>query len=372
MKTIAFYLPQFHEVEENSKWWGEGYTEWVSVREAKPLYPGHYQPEEPLHDYYYDLTDPETLVWQAELARENGVYGFCFYHYWFSRKLILEKPAELLLKHKEIDIHFCFSWANETWKRTWSRDEGNSWNALHDEGMLKKTQSVLLKQEYGDREEWYDHFMYLLPFFEDKRYIKVDNKPMLLLYKPRDIKCLNTMMKLWDQLAVEHGYDGLYIIATNDCDIQNPYIEANAVFEPAYMIRHPGKKESMADDYIHKKRETGKKIPLVYSYRHAWKKILNRELSGTRKTFLGGFVNFDKTPREGKNALLYIGASPRRFKKYFKQLVQKGIGQNLEFVFLNAWNEWGEGAHLEPDKKHGMKYLNAVKEVMEEMEEDFF
>ncbi len=364
MKTIAFYLPQFHEIPENNAWWGKGYTEWVSVREAKPLYLGHYQPTEPLDDNYYDLTNSETLEWQAKLAKEYGVYGFCFYHYWFSGKLILEKPAELLLKHKEIDLHFCFSWANESWIRTWNREEGNSWNVVYDDKIQNKSDGMLLKQEYGDKKEWVNHFFYLLPFFQDSRYIKKDGEPVILLYKPREIKCIHSMLKTWNELAVLNGFSGLYVVATNDCSIQNPFIRANAIFEPAYLTKHLNKLQSFIFDYVCKKRREGKKIPLIRSYHYAWKKILGRKFQGSRKTFLGGFVKFDKTPREGKNAWMYIGASPERFHKYFERLVHMSVGLENEFVFLNAWNEWGEGAYLEPDKKNGTAYLKAVKDVM--------
>lgn len=371
MKVMVFYLPQFHETMENNRWWGKGYTEWVGVREARPLYPGHYQPTEPASDNYYDLTNPETLRWQAKLAKENEIYGFCFYHYWFGRKLILEKPAQLLLENKDIQMNFCFSWANETWKRTWSRQEGNSWNVVYDEGMPQQTQGILMKQEYGDRSEWHDHFMYFLPFFQDERYIKVDHKPVLILYKPREIKCLHAMLKMWNQLAVESGFAGLYIIATNDWDVQNPYIEANVIFEPAYSVKNPTAWRSIVNEYVYKKREKGRKIPLIYSYSHTWEKILSRQIQSSRKTFLGGFVKFDKTPREGKNASLYLGASPEKFKKYFNRLVQMGKRMDHEFVFLNAWNEWGEGAYLEPDKKYGKKYLYAVRDVMRALDEDY-
>ena len=369
MKAIAFYLPQFHEVEENSRWWGEGYTEWVGVRGAKPLYPGHYQPTEPLNDNYYDLMDPKTLMWQAKLAKENGIYAFCFYHYWFSGKLILEKPAEMLLKQKEIDIHFCFSWANETWTRTWEI-KGNAWNIAYDDKAERKDNGILIEQKYGNRDEWREHFMYLLPFFQDERYIKIDNKPVFLFYKIREIECLNSMLKMWNQLAVEQGFDGIYIIATNDCDIQNKYITANAIFEPPYLWAHSGRCRKIVDEYAYKKYEKGKKFPRIHFYQYEWKRILRREFHGTRKTFLGGFVNFDKTPREGKKALLYVGASPRRFKKFFNKLVQKANKLGDEFVFLNAWNEWGEGAYLEPDKKYGTKYLDAVRKVMESVSKE--
>ena len=160
MKIIAFYLPQFHNIPENDEWWGDGFTEWVNVKKAKPLFDGHVQPKEPLNDNYYNLLDDNIKIWQAKIAKEYGVYGFCYYHYWFNGKLLLEKPMEQMLNNKKIDIPFCISWANEPWTKAWVNEK-----------------KVLIPQSYGGVNEWKEHFDYLLPFFKDERYIKVHNKP---------------------------------------------------------------------------------------------------------------------------------------------------------------------------------------------------
>lgn len=367
MKAIAYYLPQFHEIPENNEWWGKGYTEWESVRKAKPLYPSHYQPTEPMKDYYYDLSEKSAIEWQVSLAKEYGLYGFCFHHYWFGEKMLLEKPAEIFFAEKDLEFHFCFSWANESWKRTWSAVEGNGWNDVYDTDVNHdRTKSgMLMKQEYGDRENWDKHFMYLLSFFQDNRYIRIDDKPVFIIYHAKDIPCLHSMLRRWDFLAKQNGLKGIYIISTNNTDIQNKYINANVIYEPVYSFRRgQGRFNEILFIYADKRRKKGKKAPWLYSYDATWKNILNRNVNSNRRTYLGGFVAFDKTPREGKNALLYLGASPKKFKKNFKKLVDKSKQLGNEFVFVNAWNEWGEGCYLEPDKKHRTKYLEAIRDVI--------
>ena len=168
MKIIAFYLPQFHNIPENDEWWGNGFTEWTNVKKAKPIFEGHQQPKVPLNNNYYNLLDDNVKVWQADLAKKYGVYGFCYYHYWFNGKMLLEKPMEQMLENKEVDIPFCISWANEPWTKAWVGDE----------------KKMLIAQEYGQEEEWKEHFMYLLPFFKDERYIKKDGKPFFIFYRP--------------------------------------------------------------------------------------------------------------------------------------------------------------------------------------------
>ncbi|MCD7820315.1 MAG: glycoside hydrolase family 99-like domain-containing protein, partial [Lachnospiraceae bacterium] len=172
VKIIPFYLPQFHTIPENDKWWGKGFTEWTNVRKAVPLFEGHQQPKLPLGDHFYNLLDDETKIWQAELAKQYGIFGFCYYHYWFKNgKRLLEKPAEQMLKNKDIDLPFCFCWANENWSRNW--DGGNH--------------EIIMAQEYGGKREWEMHFQYLLPFFRDKRYITMNGKPLFIIYKPEQI-----------------------------------------------------------------------------------------------------------------------------------------------------------------------------------------
>ena len=193
IKIITFYLPQFHTIPENDNWWGEGFTEWTNVRKAQPLFPGHDQPRIPL-DGEYNLLDDNVKIRQAEQAKAHGVYGFCYYHYWFKNgRQLLEKPAEQMLLNPEVDIPFCFSWANENWSKNW--DGGN--------------REVIMEQDYGGKEDWEKHFQYLLPFFRDERYITVDGKPLFVIYKPDQIIDLYQMTIYWRKRAVEEGFPGL-------------------------------------------------------------------------------------------------------------------------------------------------------------------
>ena len=198
MKIITFYLPQFHEIPENNEWWGKGFTEWVNVKKAQPLYEGHEQPRVPLNENYYNLLDPNVQVWQAKIAKEYGVYGFCYYHYWFNGKLLLEKPMENMLKNRDIDIPFCVCWANEPWTRAWVGET-----------------KVLIPQLYGEKREWKEHFDYLLPFFKDSRYICDDGKPLVVIYRPEVIECLNEMLDYWNELAIQEGFEGVLNIISN-------------------------------------------------------------------------------------------------------------------------------------------------------------
>lgn len=223
MKIIAFYLPQFHNIPENDEWWGDGFTEWVNVKAAKPLFEGHQQPKVPLNDNYYNLLDDNVKIWQAKIAKEHGVYGFCYYHYWFSGKMLLEKPMEQMLKNKAVDIPFCISWANETWTKAWVNDE----------------KKVLILQKYGEKDEWKQHFDYLLPFFKDDRYIKENNKPLFIIYRPEVVECLNEMLDYWNQLAIENGFDGMcFAYQTINMDITNgsdtSRFDYDIEFQPSY------------------------------------------------------------------------------------------------------------------------------------------
>ena len=365
LKVLAYYLPQYHETDENNKWWGKGFTEWTSVKESKPLYLGHYQPTVPLNENYYDLSDADTLRWQAKLAKEYSIYGFCIHHYWFKGKQLLQKPAELLLENKDIDINYCFSWANESWTRTWNRGEGNAWSVKGDSEKKKSGDGMLMLQEYGKKDDWEKHFYYLLNFFKDKRYIKEENKPVFLIYHPEKIQCLHSMLKCWDSLAKANGFSGMHIVATNNLKIQDENIAANVIFEPVYYFNEGTKylNEMTFDivSYIRRKKSTSV-LPL--SYRRCWENIINRDYESVRKTYYGCMVSFDKTPREGKNATIYLGANPRKFAKYICKLVKMSVERKNEYLFINAWNEWGEGCALEPNMKYKYAYLDAVSKAM--------
>ncbi len=228
MKIMVMYLPQYHRIKENDEWWEPGYTEWTAVKRAQPLYQNHIQPKIPLNDNYYDLSDTKasTWKWQAYLANKYGIYGFCIYHYWFETgSQLLEKPMEILLEHPEIDIRYCVCWANETWTRTW----------------YDLNEQILKKQKYGNISDWKDHFNYLLKFFRDKRYIKIDNKPMIHIHRTFEIKKMAEMREVWETLAQINGFSGIYIVSGNTfekIDNRAELFDAYYNFEPSFTFRH--------------------------------------------------------------------------------------------------------------------------------------
>jgi hypothetical protein len=348
MKIIALYLPQFHRVAENDKWWGEGFTDWESVRRAKPMFKGHYQPHVPLDENYYNLLDKKTMEWQADLMKKYGVDGLCFYHYWFENgKQILEQPAENLLKWTDIDMPFCFSWANETWARSWSGIQGaNVWSEVG-EGSKGKDDGILLRQEYGKEADWKEHFMYLLPFFKDSRYIRVDNKPVFMIYKTNQIGCLEEMLECWRELAIQNGLDGIYVIGGNSEGIGINVIDAHYLHEPTHANR-----KVMQGMY-------GEGIKRLL-YTDVWNEILSLK-TGEEKTYYGGFVGYDDTPRRESHGLVIENATSELFGAFLAQLFAKNKACGNEITFINAWNEWGEGMHLEPDKANGYRYLEQIQ-----------
>lgn len=363
-KVIAFYLPQYHTIPENDAAWGEGFTEWTNVKKAEPVFRWQYQPKEPLTDNYYSLLDENTQIWQSDLAQEYGVSGFCYYHYWFKDgKKLLEKPAENMLANKKITIPFCFCWANENWTRNW--DGGNK--------------EIIVGQDYGDESEWEKHFLYLLPFFKDERYITYNNKPVFIIYKPELIPEVGRMTEYFRKRAVEEGFDGLEIMVQYP-DYKNvqksvgggTFYDHYICFEPVYTAHFslPNatlfqklrwvniKKKLNAIRY--RKNKFG---CLVFDYDGCWETILRRDNENGRLV-RGAFTDWDNTARK-RSGTLYIGASPKKFSKYFKKLVEKVRGEiGMNAIFINAWNEWGEGAYLEPDKKHGYGYLKGIADAV--------
>lgn len=357
MKTIAIYLPQFHQVEENNKWWGNGFTDWVTVRNAKSLYEGHRQPRVPLDQNYYDLLNYDVMQWQAGLAKKYHVDGFCFYHYWFQKgRRILEKPAENLLQWTDIDMPFCFSWANQTWARTWTNiRNSNAWNSAGFE-KGREEDGILLRQSYGGKKEWEEHFRYLLPFFQDSRYIQYDGKPVFLIYKPEYMYCLDNMMEYWKELAVQSGLKGLCIITVrSNCNLWN---------EADYWLMQEFDYSYMPEERIY--RNGVWTIP----YEDAWKNVLERaRTEADEKAFLGGFIDVDDTPRRGGHGVSIGDASPAVFEKYFAKIAALAAANKKELIFVNAWNEWGEGAYMEPDEDFQYGYLEAIKRVMDHADE---
>ena len=373
MKIITFYLPQFHEIPENNEGWGKGFTEWVNVKKAQPLYEGHEQPREPLNENYYNLLDPNVQVWQAKIAKEYGVYGFCYYHYWFNGKLLLEKPMENMLKNRDIDIPFCVCWANEPWTRAWVGET-----------------KVLIPQLYGEKREWKEHFDYLLPFFKDSRYICDDGKPLVVIYRPEVIECLNEMLDYWNELAIQEGFEGLtYAYQNIDFDLKadkdDSRFKYNIEFQPLY-ARHDMFKNN--HKYIKALRrkvaafvEKNFGFDLMrygvgffnksnqISYDEAWNKILTRKPE-TEKNVPGAFVGWDNTPRKGERGEIFVGDTPEKFEKYLtQQIIRAKNIYSKDMIFMYAWNEWAEGGYLEPDTRSGYKNLEAIKNALKSTNE---
>lgn len=371
-KVIAFYLPQFHTIPENDKWWGEGFTEWTNTKKAQPLFEGHLQPNTPLNENYYDLSDVTVMEKQAQLAKRYGIFGFCYYHYWFKDgKKLLEKPVEQMLKDKRVDMPFCMCWANENWSRNW--DGGN--------------REILMQQDYGTVKDWKKHFMYLLQFFRDERYIKYDNAPVLLIYKPEEIGRFNAMISAFKHFAVKAGFRDLIVISQYptvifDPDYKDLMIDYKVAFQPVasdlvdwysthkvsplkksvisgarklhiYETVKGIKKKLIKDEHLKALRKI--------DYDKAWDIILNK-MPSSPDIINGGFTAWDNTPRS-KTGTVYVGASSQKFEDSMTKLLKKPSA--LDLVFVNAWNEWAEGAYLEPDERYGYAYLQALKNAVE-------
>lgn len=347
------YLPQYHRVKENDEWWGEGYTDWVSTRNAVPYFEGHNEPRIPQNENYYDLLSKKTMEWQADLMRQYGIDGICIYHYWFENgRQILEKPAENLLRWEDIEMPYCFCWANETWARSWANIPGaNAWNDSV-EAEKKDGKAILLEQKYGDYCGWKKHFEYLLPFFKDERYLKLDDKPIFIFYRPEDIVCLAQMLEYWNQLAKKHKLKGIYTIGANLNNGIKCGLDAELYHQPGHTIQFL-KQQKIGDIRI-------------MDYDRIWDYILSEQVSMDQNVIFGGFVDYDDTPRRGRYGLSVLGADPSKFQKYLTKLIDKNVKNGSELVFLNAWNEWGEGMYLEPDQKNHTAFLKAVKNAKED------
>ncbi|WP_150275852.1 glycoside hydrolase family 99-like domain-containing protein [Paenibacillus tepidiphilus] len=346
MKLIAYVLPQFHRIPENDDWWGEGFTEWTNTRKAVPLYPGHLQPKEPMQQYYYDLTDASARIRQAEWAKAHGIYGFCYYHYWFKGKRLLDKPVREIHRSGEPSMPFCLSWANESWTRKWDGGE----------------HELLIKQEYGDEGDWEHHFYELLPLFKDERYIRIDGKPVFIIYRPGNIPRWKDMCRQWNRLAEENGLDGVYFVRTlGGFEVpEQPGFDASVEFEPHYTFAHGDSRR------LWQRMNLDGQEHLVFDYDQLWLSILSRihRRSG-EKIFPGAYVNWDNTPRLGTRGQSCIGASPRKFGHYLsRQMERAKTLYQSEFLFINAWNEWAEGAFLEPDERNGFAYLEEVRAAL--------
>lgn len=367
MKVLAYYLPQFHEIPENNQWWGKGFTEWTNVKKAKPLFEGHYMPRIPLDNNYYDLTEVSAQKWQVELAKKYGIYGFCMYHYWFNGHMLLEKPINQYLEHKELDLPFCFSWANEYWTNGWVSSENK----------------ILMAHDNTDERDWIDHFNYFLPFFKDDRYIRVDGKPLLIIYFPNILQKCSEMIECWRKLAKENGFTDLYVLYQKamthfDDSVDKSCFDGGIEFQPGYTLEKnvQSSKRKIANlrfkivNYIKlkfgvsvKKKENSNTL-IHRDYDDIWSDIINSKPDNERM-YPGAFVDWDNTPRKGYRGSLYDGASPEKFEKYMTaQIANARSNYKKELLFIFAWNEWGESGYLEPDERYRYRYLESLKNAL--------
>ncbi len=370
IKTIAFYLPQFHTIPENDMAYGKGFTEWTNTKKAKPLFEGHLQPKTPLNENYYCLLDDGVMQSQAELAKKYGIYGFCYYHYWFNGKKLLEKPIEKMLDDKSIDIPFCLCWANENWTRKW--DGGNN--------------EVIVTQKYGDMKDLDEHIKYLCNFFNDDRYIKINDKPVFIIYRPDIIPDLKRVVKTFRKKVLEYGFPGIVLMAQYprfyyenvSLDLFDNYIQFQPLFLQTYEINKDRKKISkklMEISIFLGLRDFAKKIRSLFvkekkhneleirSYDDDWQRILDYTVKDKR-LIAGAFPDWDNTPRN-RTGVAYKGSSPAKFEKYMNLLIDKVKREySSDYIFINAWNEWAEGAVLEPSVDFQYGYLEALKKAL--------
>ncbi len=371
-KIIAVYYPQFHQIEENNKAWGHGFTDWHRVKSSKPQFENHYQPRVPLNDNYYNLTDPQTIENQVLLAQKYGLAGFCFYHYWFDGKLLLEKPMEIFQNNKSLNLSFCISWANETWTKRW----------------VGEAKSVIQKQTHlPDKDIWKSHFDYLLPFFQDNRYICIDKKPVFIIYQPGIINNLAEMIEYWQLLAKMNGLNGIYFISTKRQKNIHKVVksEFNGImkYQPqeAYNSNNFGERSLVSKlmtnisfvfpenvrNHISKIKDKTAKLNRFDSVK-LWKSILEnsyKPFSGFKgQIFESAYVNWDNSPRYGNKANVFSFVNPKQFEHYLRQMIRKMDENKAEYLFVNAWNEWAEGAYLEPDKKYEYQYLEVIHKIL--------
>lgn len=365
IKFLAYYLPQYHPIPENDKWWGKGFTEWTNVTKAKPLFKGHEQPILPGELGFYDLRLPEVQEQQSELALEYGIDGFIYYQYWFGNgKMLLEKPAEAMLRNKKIGVPFCFCWANETWKGVWHGLDNPK---------------VLIEQSYNGEEDYIAYFNYLLPFFKDERYIKVDNKPMFHVYRLDDIPDLKLFLDTFNSLAKEYGFNGVYVIATGNVDsynVLNNHLINGVVgtdlfrklrYSQLYKFKNESflnKIERVVRDVFGFSIEVGtRKKPLIFDYKKGLEML---KMDFPNNKYISCVIpNWDNSARSGNKSLIFRNANPKVFYEYFCLMMQE-LNNNIEnppFIIIKSWNEWAEGNYIEPDQKFGRKWLQAIKEI---------
>ncbi|NOC82881.1 hypothetical protein GS620_05580 [Ruegeria sp. HKCCD6428] len=346
VRAIAHYLPQFHPFKENDEWWGKGFTEWSNVGKAVPNYPGHYQPHCPIHLGYYDLRLPEIMVEQARIAKSYGIGGFSYYYYWFGGKTLMEHPLEQMLGNPEVDMPFCLTWANENWTRRWD-------GRAHD---------VLIAQNHSI-EDSLNLLRHIRKYFDDPRYIRIDGKPVFIVYRANIIPNIEETTAAWRKEAQSWGEPDLYLIAAQTFDIGDPEklgFDAAMEFPP-----HQVKRTDITDEMgIYNPEFTG----AVLDYQA----VVEAELQKPEpryKLFRSSTLSWDNTARNQDAPRIMGRFTIDAYKRWTEHLCRQVLAQEKysadeKIVFINAWNEWAEGTHLEPDRRYGFAYLQATYDAL--------
>ena len=353
-KFIAFYLPQYHEIPENSAWWGEGFTEWTNVKRGLPLFEGHYQPHVPKNSNYYRLNSTETPLNQIKLAKQYGIDGFCFYFYWFNSKTILEGPTKRWLENPQLDFPFCLCWANENWTRRWDG----------------KDKEILLKQKHSPRDDRL-FINYISRYLKDDRYIRIDGKPLVILYRPKLLPRARFTANQWRYECMMNGIGEIHLSYVQTLEISAPH---DFGFDSAIEFPPHGIKTSNITASTRKLYPNDNCIYNVKDYK-SLVSFSNDYPSVDYPLFRGVCPSWDNTARRMmKGACIFQHSSPELFQKWLLNASRwsekhaiKLSSSHLELVFINAWNEWAEGCHLEPDQKYGMQWLEAVRDVKLEL-----
>ncbi|MFW8601987.1 glycoside hydrolase family 99-like domain-containing protein [Desulfobacterota bacterium M19] len=341
VRLIAFYLPQFHTITENDKWWGRGFTEWTNVKKAKPNFKDHCQPKEPDEKLgYYDLRDDKVRAKQIELARKYGISAFCYYYYWFNGKKLLETPLEMLTTNKSLDFPFCICWANEDWTRTWDGESAH----------------ILMKQEYSTQ-SCKKFIADIFPLFADKRYVRINGRPILLLYRAQKLD-YRTALEIWRGYCREQGED-VYIISVDSFGEASHYnhnhlgFDAIVEFPPhAFACQYEGDIRLLNDNF------NGQ----LYDYKLTSRNFINRELP-SGKFFRCAMPSWDNTARRQDNSHIFVNSSPENYREWLTENIEytrNFFTGEEKLTFINAWNEWGEGNYIEPDTIHKFDYLKAT------------
>jgi hypothetical protein len=351
-RIIAHYLPQYHPIAENDEWWGKGFTEWTSVCNAKPLFKNHEQPKTPGELGFYDLRLQEAQEAQAQLAIEHGIEAFCYWHYWLGNgKRLLEMPFDKVLSSGKPDFPFCLGWANHSWKGVFFGAKGRT----------------LIEQTYPSVEDHTNHFNYLLKAFRDPRYFRIDNKPLFLIYRPKDIPNLFNLTELWRELALKNGLPGLHLVG---CQGGYTYQNPDKIgLDASLYCLHATIKDYLPRNRIIRKIKKNLNSFLSRPLRYQYKDAINfflRPGHSPENEYPSIIPNWDNTPRLGKNGLVLEGSTPELFREHLIKTIDKIKHKKPEnrIIFLKSWNEWAEGNYIEPDRKYKRSYLKVIKNVI--------